>query len=82
MELTGEDLSCYSDVNLNHFGSRKCLRGHYRTDEACLCNIAVTNISESFTGEEFKSFKMTAKNGGHRYETELRHCHAVTVTVT
>jgi len=34
-----------------------------------ISNITVTKISRRFT------YKMAAKNGGHRYETKLRHCH-------
>jgi len=48
---------------------RKCPHDNQPTDEGYLCDIRVTNISESFT------HKMAAKSSWHRYETKLRHCH-------
>ena len=56
---------------LNKFGLRKCLHGRYLKNKAYLITTTVTNISPRFT------YKMAAKTGGRRYETKLRHCHAI-----
>jgi len=68
----GEDLSCYSNKNwISQF--KKCPHDHRRTDKTYLglSDVAVTNISNSFT------YKMAAKISCHRCGTKLRRCHPI-----
>jgi len=42
----------------------------------CVC-VSVTYQQSVFKQYQRFTYKMTAENGGHSYETELRHCHAM-----